>query len=253
MGEIKINIDRIGSDPEVFLKKGNLLISAIDLLPGSKDRPFRISEDEFVHVDNVLAEFNVKPSKTADEMWQSIVFCIHSIEQLTGASALISSSEEMPEKELSSPEAWQFGCSADYSAYGKSYSKNMRTRLRTAGGHIAVSFANHEQVSRVVDYDRLVRCFDEKVTKPFIQMGVENDERRRSMYGQPGMYRIKDFGFEYRTLSNQWIKDYSTVEKMFELVKDAVEYYNNGGDVKEGTYNLIAGNLVEKQLEYEEI
>lgn len=160
----------------------------------------------------------------------------------------------MPEQELSSEEAWQFGCSADYSAYGKRYKKERRTMLRTAGGHIAVSFENPSESLPSIDFNRLVRCFDEKVAKPLIESGVENDQRRRSMYGQPGMYRVKDFGFEYRTLSNQWIKDYSTVEKVFELVRNAVEYYNNGGDVLEGTYELIAGKLVETtEPEYEEI
>lgn len=34
----------------------------------------------------------------------------------------------------------------------------------------------------------------------------DNDNKRRQMYGQPGSYRPKPYGVEYRVLSNKWLE-----------------------------------------------
>ena len=167
-------------------------------------------------------------------MWASINFCLHTIETISGCACHIVSSDIMPDSVLSSPKAWEFGCEPDFDGYGIGCKIPKRSKLRTAGGHIAVSFEDFDIEDNDIDFDRLARCFDEKVAKPLIEAGIETDVRRRKMYGRPGSFRVKDFGFEYRTLSNQWIKLYSSVELVFKLVHEAVDYYN-AGDTRQPT------------------
>lgn len=234
-------IDRIGSDPEVFLVDtlGNLK-SSIGRIGGSKTSPRYISVMESIQEDNVLAEFNTVPAKTADQLSQSISNCLEQIERITGLRTKISSSEIFPENELSSPQAWEFGCDPDFDGYHSVPSKlPKRTRLRTGGGHIHISFENFNESE--FDHFRFARCMDEIVARELIIRGIENDIRRRKLYGRPGSFRPKPWGIEYRTLSNQWIKDEETIHLVWDLVHKAVEFYNNGGDAHEGTKDLILG------------
>lgn len=242
---LKLKLDRIGADPEVFLSDGNQIISAIGKIGGSKTCPREVGYMESIQEDNVLAEFNCKPSKTPEGLFKSIQYCIGEIEAISGLKTVISSSEEMPKDQLTNPLAFQFGCEMDFSGWGIPMPKvNRRTRLRTAGGHIHLSFEGYEEdpnneVFKQLDHYRMARCLDGILTVGLIDAGIENDLRRRAMYGRPGSFRFKSFGIEYRTPSNQWIKSLEVTQFMWQLVEEAIAYYNEGGDFDEQVVNKI--------------
>jgi hypothetical protein len=51
---------------------------------------------------------------------------------------------------------------------------------------------------------------------------------RRELYGKPGAHRPKEYGVEYRVLSNYWLKSQNTVMLMYYLTQDALEIVRRG-------------------------
>lgn len=240
-----LKIAKIGSDPEVFLTGPNGLKSAIDLIPGTKEEPHQITDKgEFIQADNVSAEFNVVPSSTPEELFESINVCLQHIEMMTGLEVLISSSEHFPLGELLNPKAWEFGCDPDFSGWEEEMvAKNIsRDTLRVCGGHVSVSFENFNEDE--FDFNRFARLMDQELCVPLMEAGIETDTRRRQMYGHPAAYRHKPWGIEYRTLSNQWIKSIEGVEMVFKGTANAVEKYNNGEDASLSVKTIIETGVI---------
>jgi len=52
----------VGCDPELFVKKDGVLVSAHGLVQGSKEHPFRVSKGA-VQVDGMALEFNIDPAE----------------------------------------------------------------------------------------------------------------------------------------------------------------------------------------------
>jgi hypothetical protein len=223
---------KIGADPEVMLFKNGKPISAIGKIKGTKDIPFKISkEGHSVQVDNVLLEFNVPPADNAKDMFKNIEFVLnwfknhfdesHSIE--------IRSSVIYPKEELAHPDALKFGCDPDYDAWIEDVNPapSPDTQLRSAGGHIHVSYPDPEMRKSL----EMVKLFDLFLGVPSIIK--DDDAKRRILYGKAGAFRFKNYpggkgGFEYRTLSNFWIKDLESVKFIFNQIKKAFKAYENG-------------------------
>jgi hypothetical protein len=46
--------------------------------------------------------------------------------------------------------------------------------------------------------------------------GHRTQDERSKWYGQPGIYRSKPYGIEYRTLNNQWIASNMGIERTYQ-------------------------------------
>jgi hypothetical protein len=113
---------------------------------------------------------------------------------------------------------------------------------RYGGGHFHIGSVNPDHVKIMHEFQI-----------PFVQLLAilvgnvsianseypEEEKLRVFHYGKPGRYRPQKWGLEYRTPSNSWIENESTLEQMMENAKLAFYYLNNP---KEGR-NVISDYL----------
>ena len=123
-----------------------------------------------------------------------------------------------------------FGCDPDRDAIDDNYSCRVINALkhpwRYCGAHFHTGSNDPEVVTLL-----------HKFWRPFIRLmavlvgntGVANstdhqfESLRSKVYGAPGRYRLPKWGIEYRTLSNSWITNLSTLEKIIDNTKLAFE------------------------------
>lgn len=196
----------VGSDPEIFVENlEGRIVSGIDLIPGTKEKPFPISEaGHCIQVDNIAWEFNIPVCNTEDEFVENIKYVLSHLGEIAAENNLrlsTKASDEILPEELTHPIAKRFGCEPDFNAYtmSENESPNTDTNLRCVGGHFHIGYPNPDVMTSV----RIVKMFDLLVTLEFATM--DPDTRRRELYGKPGAFRFKDFGLECRALSNYWI------------------------------------------------
>jgi hypothetical protein len=62
---------------------------------------------------------------------------------------------------------------------------------------------------------------------------LDTDTKRGELYGKAGSMRIKEFGVEYRTLSNFWIFDENLIKWIFNQVETAFSMVEAGFTIDE--------------------
>jgi len=253
----------LGSDPEVFLKKVidgiEVYFPAVEVITGDKNAPTKIdNEGRAILVDNVMLEFNTKPTYDMDNfVKEHLTFIEYLTNEMNKKECKLSKKAyvEFNPKYLQSDSAKLFGCDPDFNAYTmeRNIPPEASVNFRSAAGHIHIGYDGH-----CVDTTReLIKLLDFTLG---LQSVIDDDDRgRRLMYGQAGAFRFKNFGLEYRVLSNYWIftpeklrKVYNGVIKAFELhemgfsldkklEKDTIEAIN--------TYNVdTAKRIINEQL-----
>lgn len=242
------NTITIGADPEVFVQDGVTIVPAIGLVGGTKEAPHPVGCGA-IQEDNVMAEFNIDPATSSEEFITNITTVMkHLGDKIRPLRVAVMPSHEFDQATLvrSGRQAMMFGCDPDFNAY--SGEQNMppspRTVLRTCGGHVHVGYEG-------VDPERnreIVQAMDLLLGVPSVIL--DSDTRRRSMYGKAGAYRNKDYGVEYRSLSNFWLGSTTLMDWVFkrsvaaaqaELRPDAdrIQHVINTSDVS-GARRLIA-------------
>lgn len=141
-----LNNITIGADPELFLinSETGAVVSSIGIIPGEKGNAYRsadMPEGYGLEIDNILAEFNIPPTRTKEEFIEAISYMKNYIKKFIKAKnkkldILCKASMMVDEDQLQSPEAKLFGCSVDYNAYTEEPNpkpQGERTNLRSAG------------------------------------------------------------------------------------------------------------------------
>lgn len=207
----------IGADPEVFLqdKVGNP-ISSIGKIGGTKHEPLPIKDGIFLQEDNVTVEYNIPPCSSAIEFIkynsQALDIIAEKAKQLE-LEIKIQASVKMPKSELTDPRAWVFGCEPDFNVNTLEYNpKPTPNTWRAAGGHIHIGF-NGTNIDKV----NLAKYLD--ATLGAIFSLLDDDTKRKKMYGQAGSIRFKEYGIEYRTLSNYWLKHPRLMQIVYETAE----------------------------------
>ena len=229
----------IGCDPEIFLvDQQQKYKSVIGLLGANKWHPKPLTTvGHAVLEDNVAVEFNIPPCATSDDFLREIRFTMGKIKELLPADLEYStaSAVSFPESELNCEQAWVFGCDPDYDAWKMEENPKPCAddrNLRSCGGHIHVgsdlAVAHPVEVVRAMDL--------------FLGVGSVNLDSgvlRRKLYGKAGAFRIKDYGVEYRTLSNFWIFSDELVKWAYEGTKKALEFVHSGRDIPANHADMI--------------
>ncbi len=202
----------IGADPEVFLRKGGKMVSAHDILPGSKLEPFKV-DGGAIQVDGVAAEFNIEPTTTAAQFSALIPHLLQQVKNhAPGCELQIIPAYEWEKLYFSTlpAETKTLGCDPDYNAWtGRQNDPpdGFGTTLRTASGHIHIGWTEVEDPFDSIHFKEccaIVKQLDFFLGVP--SMLWDTDGRRRTLYGKAGAFRVKKYGLEYRTLSNMWLR-----------------------------------------------
>ena len=209
-----MNTTTIGCDPELFLQLNGNIISAIGLVGGSKDDPRAVLKGA-VQEDNVLAEFNTDPATTAHEFCANIRTVTGELAKIVAPATLTCIASHEFEREVlvnGGTQALMFGCDPDLNCWSVELNPppSALTDLRTAGGHVHIGYDGANMDTSL----RVARMAEFLLGIPSVLL--DDDTRRRSMYGAAGAIRIKAYGVEYRVLSNFWVENASLQRWVFE-------------------------------------
>lgn len=244
----------IGADPEVFVKKDGVLVSAYNLIKGTKLAPLPVNGGA-VQVDGMALEFNIEPARNCQEFSSSIKQVMKELAKMVPDYELVVEPvAEFGEEYIKSQpeEAKMLGCDPDYNAYtGKvNPAPDSAASFRTAAGHIHIGWGENvdKDTGHMEMCQALVTTLDAFLALPF---GLyDKDIKRSSLYGEIGAFRPKNYGCEYRVLSNKWItgSDVFNPDWVSESVNAAVSYLSKGNPpIKE--YDLISDALCAKDGE----
>lgn len=229
----------IGCDPEIFLaKKSGEFKSVIGLLGADKWHPRKLSEvGHAVLEDNVAVEFNIPPCSSFEDFKREIQFTMQEVKKLLPQDLVYreESAVSFPETELDCAEAWVFGCEPDFNAWLMAENpkpKSDDANLRSAGGHIHVG--SDVAIAKPVE---TIRAMDLFLGVPSVSM--DSGTLRRQLYGKAGAFRFKDYGVEYRTLSNFWIFRDDLIKWAYEGTQRALEFVSSGKELPQEHANLI--------------
>lgn len=102
------------------------------------------------------------------------------------------------------------------------------TNVRSAGFHLHCGYQSPE-IDRSL---RLVLYFDAFLGLPSII--IDKDDKRRTLYGKAGCFRLCKYGVEYRTLSSYFMKDEEHLKWVFIQINRAIRAYNEGWTLPDG-------------------
>jgi Phage phiEco32-like COOH.NH2 ligase-type 2 len=224
---------RIGADPELFVQTlENQVVPICGKIGGTKENPFIITNlveghygpeggrrgrdlldrvgNYAVQEDNVMLEFNIPAYRESAYFTGAIEKAIYILEHEMLLQRNLRIKYDVmhtfkPEDIAPFPQAFTIGCLPDMNAYAEDgnfervpFNTTHFGNHRFCGGHIHVQY-NHGPVPRHI----FAQFMDLMVGLPFLR--YDKQKMRRMFYGQPGIYREKPYGIEYRTPSNFWL------------------------------------------------
>ena len=203
----------VGADPEMFMFDHGVPISAFGRIPGDKDNPFPV-EGGAVQVDGMALEFNINPANNEDQFVANLNKVISTLRNMVPDFDVL----PVPVAEFGEdyirmqPEAaTHLGCNPDFDAWKDGYVNeppNAQLPFRTGAGHVHVGWVEGNDAS-VYNDDHITDCCN-RIKQLDFYLGLpslfyDKATKRREMYGQPGCFRPKTYGAEYRVLSNAWL------------------------------------------------
>lgn len=235
----------IGADPELFVMQNGKFVSAYGLIQGDKKNPFKVNKGA-VQVDGMALEFNIDPAASDEEFFLNISTVLGIMKQMVPEHdyALVPVAEFGKEYiDLQPPEAKELGCDPDFDAWTSRVNEkpNVDLPFRTASGHVHIGWGNDfipDEAAHRANCEAAAKQMDFFLGLPSLLFDA--DTKRREMYGNPGCYRPKSYGVEYRTLSNAWLKSEHLIKWVFrnahkgmtELMQGR-RYWEEFGDIRE--------------------
>lgn len=196
----KIKNITIGTDPEMFLKKDEIIISAVGKIGGSKHDPLPISDDgHFIQEDNVAIEYNIPPCKTKEEFIYHNNFVkdyLDGIVTAMGCELDFSASTTLSDEELDSDEARLAGCEPDFDVWRQDINiapDLSASNMRVCGGHLSLGWDSPTESQQ----EDMVKAMD--ATLGLKSLFLDSDTDRKKLYGKAGCFRFREYGRRKKT------------------------------------------------------
>lgn len=257
----------LGCDPEIFVSQAGKLVSAYGLIDGDKRSPLKV-DGGAVQVDGMALEFNTDPAANEREWMGNVNKVLGILEGMVpGYKLEIQAVAEFGLEYIrAQPEkAKEMGCDPDFDAWKVAVNPRPNGELpfRSAAGHVHFGFIGSADAP-VEDQDFIEYCaqrvreldFYLALPSPF----YDADTKRRELYGKAGAFRPKKYGFEYRTLSNGWLKSdalkswvyqaslaaWAKMESGISLMDKYgdIQHIINNSDKKEAKRIIVAENIL---------
>lgn len=243
----------IGSDPEVFLvdSSGNYK-SAIPFISGTKIAPEILANGAGLQHDNVAVEFSSPVFNSVDTfidgMIQSFTLAAKRIPK--NYKFAFVASARFDAKELEDKRAQQFGCEPDYCCWSLKMNcppQPKEFNFRSCGGHVHIGHKIlQENMMNKVYMIRIMDCF---LGIPSVILDRSPDSiERRLLYGKAGCHRPTEYGVEYRTLSNFWVKDKRLIKLIYYLSEESLKATKRGPDYVEEIVSACGGGDVIQEM-----
>lgn len=247
----------IGADPEVFVKDSAGWVSAHNLVKGDKVNPYPVKHGA-VQVDGMALEFNIDPANNEEEFISHMKSVSSQLEKMIGDKQFIKDCSVVFDEEQVKDVPFEnlaIGCMPDYDAYtlGVNEPPDIKTMMRTAGGHIHIGgfFTNNKYGQEHFSLSAsLAKAMDKYVG--VYSLLWDKDDKRRELYGKAGAFRPKEYGMEYRTLSNAWIFSENLLSFIYKQTKKAVESVLSGEVIGDLYKNIINNNNRDHNFFYED-
>ena len=224
-----LNSIDIGGDIEIFLEKNGIPESSMNYFTSTLiDGQGIYERDGFpIEVKPFYGTCLETRANNIQELLRKIYeICIKNSLSLSSKSKIIVDLDKI--KESGDKESLILGCSPDINIYNSSINKKKsgeELAVRTAGGHVHLSIKEYDWKSLIkkqafsINGNKINVILPsengEKIIKNIIKwmdlmagiLSVLLDEKtgRREIYGKAGDIRVKEYGIEYRALSNFWI------------------------------------------------
>lgn len=246
----------LGCDPEFFFaNQDGSTVGSEKVLPkgGLKVvNQYNVEKSSNIVIDGVQAELNPLPSSCRESLAYQIYMCFSEIKKTLGNKVLvkIDSVVDITQGELDSLSEGSrvFGCAPSLNVDNQGKDKTSKITVdpkkylkRSAGGHLHLGnhyngYLGYTIEGRPWNDPACVARRQEKVLKgmpevlvPMLDLVVGNmcvlldrdpaNVERRKNYGRCGEYRIKEYGIEYRTLSNFWLRSYQLMSLVFGMAR----------------------------------
>lgn len=229
MGKILL----LGSDPELFTidRSTGKLSSVAGKLGCDKWNKRTYSADVRIQEDNVLVEFDTNPQGSMEAFMKNLSDGLKACEEVVNevnhdiAPNISSHIYSMDELKSFHKSVFTFGCEPDYNALtGMVNPKptSVDPGLRSAGGH--VHFGYRDLLPKGMDFSQSQAIVGVMADYYLGLYSVleDMDNRRRELYGKAGSIRMKDYGIEYRSLSNFWIFKEETKKMIWQQANKVV-------------------------------
>lgn len=185
------------------------IIPCVGLFEGTKEKPHRPKgwpKGYALQEDNVMLEFNIPvchtPSQLVDVVNTARQLVLSACDNIQLMPLWDFQEHKFEPIDLTSPQAQLFACDPDLDAYSGGVQRDSPPDFgvyRTAGGHIHLGGDfNCPDFVAVLFLELVIALI---LGGRFVH---QPKSQRAKWYGQPGIYRVKPYGIEYRTLSNHW-------------------------------------------------
>jgi hypothetical protein len=207
---------------------------------GTKGEPRQLTGGGMVHRDNVFIEFSTPTAASVSEFCSNFLQAKEEVEdiigvQLEGGPVVRTASwyTGIDLAQYAPPMLSyfsEFGCDPDMhmDAPGVRRRVNRSTKAspyREMGGHIHVELPYSHCTRREIA--AAVRRYDHSMSAFLAQDRLEYEDMVgfQPHYRQPGLYREKSYGFEYRSLGSSWGSSPDKVEAIADLTFQFMEAY----------------------------